>query len=175
MRYFYMLTAGINTQPIMNSLMRHHELWDADDTRTSFEGTPHADVHDILLRFGSPDGDDLEAVDTPAMALLGAKQMALDILKLVNGSRLGRVVITKTEPGKKILPHKDTLGKYAEYYTRYHIVLQGLPGSLFTCGDETVQMLTGQLFWFDAAAEHSVVNNSADDRIHMLVDVRIDV
>lgn len=176
MRYFYMLTEGINVQPIMNSLMRHHELWNADETRTTFEGTPHADVDDILLRFGSPDGDDLEATDTDAMhQLQGAKQMALDILKLVNGSRLGRVVITRTEPGKKILPHKDTLGKYAGYYTRYHVVLQGLPGSLFTCGDETVQMLTGSLWWFDAAAEHSVVNNSQDDRLHLLIDVRIDI
>lgn len=175
MRYFYCLTAGINITPIMTDIARCPDLWDADNLRTTFEGTPHKDVSDILLRFGSPDGDDLEARDLEAMRMVrSGKKTALDVMNLVGGSRLGRVVITRTPPGKRILPHRDVLGKYANYYTRYHLVLHGLPGSLFTCGDETVNMKTGELWWFNAAAEHSVINNSADDRIHMLIDVRVD-
>jgi len=52
-------------------------------------------------------------------------------------------------------------------------VLQGLPGSLYKCGDETVEMLTGEIWWFDAHSTHEVLNNSAGDRVHLLVDVRI--
>ncbi len=175
MRYFYRLAENANVLPIMAALSRQPDLWNADNCRREFEGTPHAATSDILLRFGSKDGNDLEAVDAPVMAKLpGVKNHALTVMGLVGGSRLGRVIITRLEPGKKILPHKDTEGAYSKYYTRYHLVLQGLPGSLFNCGDETVQMQTGELWWFNAAAEHSVINNSRDDRIHCLIDVRVD-
>lgn len=159
----------------MTALARQPEIWDGDDCRKTFDHSPHAAIHDILLRFGGKDGDDLEAIDSPLMARLPkAKDDILNIMRLVNGSRLGRVVLTRLEPGKKILPHADVMGAYAKYYTRYHLVLQGLPGSLFNCGDETVNMRTGELWWFSARDEHSVTNNSQDDRVHMLIDVRID-
>lgn len=175
MRYFFKLADNIEVIGTMIALSRQPSLWDADDCRKEFEESPHTQVSDILLRFGSKDGDDLEAVDSPLMNKLPkVKEIVLNIMRLVNGSRLGRVVVTRLEPGKKILPHADTRGAYSQYYTRYHLVLQGLPGSLFNCGNETVSMLTGSLWWFDAHAEHSVINNSADDRIHMLIDVRID-
>ena len=175
MRYFYKLAENVEVLPIMAAIARQPALWDNDDCRKSFENSPHTQVHDILLRFGTKDGDDLEATDTDLMSKLPrAKEIVLNIMRLVGGSRLGRVVITKVEPGKKIAPHSDVLGAYSKYYTRYHLVLQGMPGSLFNCGDETVQMMTGDLWWFDASSEHSVMNNSRDDRIHLLIDVRID-
>jgi quercetin dioxygenase-like cupin family protein len=34
-------------------------------------------------------------------------------------------------------------------------------------------METGSAWWFNAHKCHWVVNDSADDRIHMLVDVRL--
>lgn len=175
MRYFHRIAESVDVGQLMHAVARQHGLWDADKLRTTFDGTPHAEVNDILLRFGKPDGDDLDAEDREAIKLIpGAKTMALNLMHLVRGSRLGRVVITKLDPGKKILPHADTQGAYASYYTRYHLVLQGLPGSLFSCGDETVNMLTGEIWWFDASAVHALSNNSKDDRVHMLVDVRID-
>lgn len=175
MRYFYRLAEKVVVEPIMMDVQRQPELWNTNKMRTTFQGTPHGEVSDVLLRFGKPDGNDLEAADTEAMRLVrGAKATALSLMQGLGGSRLGRVVITKLEPGKKILPHKDVVGEYARYYSRYHVVLMGLPGSLFTCGDETVNMLTGEVWWFDAAAEHSLMNNSKDDRVHMLVDVRVD-
>jgi quercetin dioxygenase-like cupin family protein len=175
MQYFQKIAEGVMTLPLLHSLARHPEWWDTDTMRTTFEGTPHSEVHDVLLRFGAADGNDLEAVDFPVMAAVPkAKEMALDLMRLVSGSRLGRMVVTKLEPGKRIAPHADVKGLYSAYYTRYHIVLQGLQGSLFNCGDETVNMLTGDIWWFDAHAEHSLVNNSKDDRVHLLVDVRID-
>lgn len=175
MRYFYKLSEGLQVLPVMAAIARQPELWNTDNCRKTFDDSPHTQVHDMLLRFGLKDGDDLEAVDTPLMSKLpNAKATALTIMQVVGGSRLGRVVVTKLEPGKKISPHSDVKGEYSKYYTRYHLVLQGMPGSLFNCGDETVQMMTGELWWFNASAEHSVINNSRDDRVHMLIDVRID-
>lgn len=187
MRYFYRLVEGVRVLPLMAAIARQPQLWNQDNCRREFAETPHAATGDILLRFTdtglngtlrnsvSNYADCLEMIDRPAMQTLpDVKSEVLNVMRLVGGSRLGRVIVTRLEPGKKILSHKDVIGEYAKYYTRYHLVLQGLPGSLFSCGDETVQMLTGELWWFDASAEHSVANNSKDDRIHMLIDVRID-
>ncbi len=178
MKYFHRMTDGVIVMPLVHVLARNGQWWNADRKRTTFEGTPHGQVDDIILRFGLDNenvGDDLEAVNRDVLrSLPKATDMALDLMRLVGGSRLGRMVITKLGPGKKILPHADVVGEYADYYTRYHIVLLGKPGSLFTCGDETVCMQTGEIWWFDASAEHSVANNSNDDRIHLLVDARID-
>lgn len=175
MKYFQRLAENVGTLPLTHQLIRHPEWWNADKVRTTFDDSPHTAVSDILLRFGLPDGDTLEATDRPEFQqLIGAKGMVLDVMRMVGGSRLGRVIITKLEPGQKIAPHADVMGAYAHYYTRYHMVLQGHQGNLFGCGDESVHMLSGEIWWFDAHVEHWVANNSKDDRIHMLIDVRID-
>lgn len=168
-----------STIPLLNAVLRHPEWWNGDRARTSFEGSPHAQADDILARCCTTAGRDvseayvdLEAEDRPVMLQLPqAQDWALNLMRLVRGTRLGRVVFTRLAPGSRIEPHADQ-GLYADYYARYHVVLQGLPGSLFVCGDETVHMATGEVWWFNHRLEHSVINNSKDDRIHMIVDIR---
>jgi aspartyl/asparaginyl beta-hydroxylase (cupin superfamily) len=92
-------------------------------------------------------------------------------MRMVEGVTLGRVIITKLPPGKKITPHVDG-GAPATYFSRYQIALQSLPGALFTIGDETVNFESGEVWLIDNKKEHSVVNNSRDDRIVMIVDIR---
>jgi hypothetical protein len=82
-------------------------------------------------------------------------------------------MITKVAPGKGIRAHKDVLGAYAHYYTRYHVVLQGFEGSIFACGDEQVCMRTGEVWWFNANEMHEIKNASGEDRVHLLIDLRV--
>lgn len=181
MRFFHKLAEGVNVLPMMHVVMRNPQWWDEDMARTSFEGSPHVQANDIILRSCLTAGRslaeayvDLDAVDREVMAKIpGVKPLALDLMRMASGTRLGRVVIAKSEPGTEILPHADE-GSYADYYSRYHVVLQGLPGSMFNCGDEQVNMLTGEIWWFDHRVEHSLKNNSRDDRVHLIVDVRTD-
>lgn len=107
------------------------------------------------------------------MALLGAKQTALQIMGLVGGSELGRVLVTRLGPGKRILPHADE-GEYSKRFDRYHVCLQSLPGNVFRCGDESISPETGDLIWFNNKVEHEITNNSKDDRVTLIVDIRID-
>ena len=95
-------------------------------------------------------------------------------MKWTSAYELGRVLITRIPPGGQILPHRDDAGEYVNMrdIARYHVVIQGLPGSLYHCGNETVNMRTGQIWWFNAKLDHAVINESADDRIHLLCDVR---
>lgn len=158
----------------MSAIARQPHLWDSDKLRTGIANGPHADASDIILRFGKPDINDLyPSEDRTAMALLGAKGIALQILNLVGGSELGRVLITRLPPGKRILPHADE-GAYSERFDRYHVCLQSLPGNVFRCGDEQISPETGDLWWFANGIEHEIVNNSQDDRITLIIDCRID-
>jgi hypothetical protein len=154
--------------------MRHPELWDQDKLRTTIPGSPHGQARDILMRFGKPDVDDTGPFENrPSMAILGAMATVLSVMQLVGGSELGRVMITSLPSGARILPHADE-GLYARRMTRHQLMLQCMPGVQFICGGETFCAQTGDLFWFNSILEHEVINNSADDRFAMIIDVRID-
>lgn len=177
MKNFQCLGSGINVAPLLNAILRC-STWNTETLRTTAPGSPHTEVDDIWLRFNELGDDpasvidDHESINYPAwFKLPDAQAMCLDLMRQVRGERLGRVLITRLAPGKTIAPHIDG-GSHAKYYDRYHIVLQGLPGSLFRCGEETVCMRTGEAWWFQNSVEHEIINNSADDRIHLIVDIR---
>lgn len=180
MKNFQRLAFNLDVGPILHALQLQPDLWNENPLRQTFEGSPHAAVDDIWLRFGEPRdtikevGDDLEAVSFPAWHRLPqVRPLIYDLMRRVEAERLGRAIITRLAPGGRIDPHADVLGAYASYYSRYHIVLQGLPGAIFQSGDEAVQMRSGEVWWFNAAPVHAVFNNSADDRIHLLVDLKV--
>jgi quercetin dioxygenase-like cupin family protein len=185
MKHFQHIASGVDTIPLLHALQRHPHLWNTHRFRTTFENTPHSAVDDIWLRFSDPtiakDGDTAAVMADgncvwhhAASVLPQARVIILDLMRRVEAYELNRVVITRLAPGARILPHADNEGAYVHdpHRARYHVVLQGLPGSIYRTGDETVTMKTGEVWWFNALVEHEVLNNSADDRIHMLVDVR---
>jgi hypothetical protein len=189
----FQCVSNVNAMPLAHALQRKPYLWGEDDVRTTFPGSPHVEVDDILLRFEDMDAELVaEATRGNAAAraaleaaprswrpawheLPEAKPLVLDLMRATGAYELARVMITRLRPGGRIYPHADTEGEYANLpdIARYHLVLQGLAGSLFHCGNETVHMATGDIWWFDARQQHAVENNSVDDRIHLLIDVRV--
>jgi hypothetical protein len=116
--------------------------------------------------------DQHENVDQPAYKILHeARPLVMDLMHRVGGERLGRVIINKIAPGGKIYPHADTKD-HCEYYTRFHLVLWGKPGAVIRCDKEQMNMKTGDCFWFNNALEHEVINNSGEERISMVIDIR---
>lgn len=175
-----LLATGIDVVPLLLAMNRQPELWNQHELRREYPGTPHAECDDIWLRFqdlsvytdGQAIADAHESICYPAWwALPQARQLIFWLMARVEGERLGRCLITRLAPGERILPHEDG-GAHAAYYDRYHMVLQGFAGSVFRCGEESVQMRTGEVWWFQNAIEHEAINNSADDRIHLIVDIR---
>ena len=106
-----------------------------------------------------------------AIHLTAARKLVFSLMNTVEGERLGRVMINRIRPGGRIFPHADT-PEHANYWDRYHFCLQAQPGCIFRCGDEQVQMATGEAWFFRNELEHEVVNNSAADRLHLIVDIR---
>ena len=168
--------------PLLHAIQRQPNLWNQNTLRTQHPGTAHSQADDIWIRFNdlekwkaSHDAnsilDEHESVWYSAAHLLPVRPYIFDLMRRVEGERLGRVLITRLAPGKQILPHADG-GTHAEYYDRYHLALQSLPGFQFRCGDESVSMKTGECWWFDNGKEHTLLNNSADDRLTMIIDIR---
>lgn len=179
MNNFQRLATGVNVIPLMNAIIRDSALWNQNTLRTQHPGTAHAQVDDIWLRFNEIEedellkvADDTECVNYPAWwALPQARDLIFNLMRVVEGERLGRVLVTRLRPGARVTPHCDG-GAPATYYDRFHIVLHSRPGCVFRAGDEHVNMLTGEVWWFDNTKEHEVVNDSDDDRIHLIVDIR---
>lgn len=187
MRCFQQVGANLDIGPLLMALQAQPQLWNAHRFRTTYAGTPHTQVDDILLRFSAPEKtadpdqlrdvlEDMEPVFYPAWSQLPqARPLVFDLMRRFEAFQLGRVLITRLPPGGRIAQHADTDGNYVarDDGLRFHVVLQGLPGSLYHCGQETVQMLTGSAWWFQHREVHSVENHSADDRVHLLVDMRV--
>lgn len=190
MQNFICLSTGVDVASALLQIHQQPELWNQHTLRTRTPGTPHQQVNDIWLRMNdlekcqqaaARDGffDHRESINYPAWEKLPlARSLIMKTMAYVGGIRLGRCFVSKMAPGAEIAEHRDIgddLSKYYDtepYYSRFHIVLQGLPGSLFRCDDETVCMKTGEVWSFNGAELHSVVNNSADDRIHIVCDIR---
>lgn len=179
MKHFLKIAEGIDVMPLLIQLQHHQDLWSTNDVRQSFEDSPHRDVDDILLRFSDTSdpniGDQLVCENTPSFDVLNAaRQIVFALMATVRGTMLGRVMVTRLAPGKRIYPHSDVLGRYANTYKRFHVPLQCGSGCIFRAGDEEVGMRPGEVWDFNAHAEHEVVNNGSVDRIHLIVDIRTD-
>ena len=137
----------------MTALMERPELYQpGPEGSTKATGIPLRDQHG----------------DTPAMAALSVKRMALSVMQFSEASELGNVGIVKLEPGGKLdQPPLDG-------WTRFYAVLMATGGCMVSAGDEAVKMLSGDVWWVDGKEERAIRNNSQDDMIFMQIDVRID-
>jgi hypothetical protein len=177
LRHFQLIASQIDVVPLLNALAQRSDLWNENTLRTTHPQSPHQQTDDIWALFNAiPDDpeaviDDCEVVPYRAWAELPIRPLVLDLMRRVDGMRLGRVLISRLAPGKTIPEHVDQ-GAPATYYKRYHLALLSEPGAMNHSGDESVCYRMGEFWWFDNSVPHSIVNNSADDRIVLVMDVR---
>lgn len=165
--------------PLMVQIQRQ-ELWKADTYLRDYPQGPFEDVETIFLRFPPASVTEMEREGKDqheclwmdgALHLPAARPLIFSLMTTVEGERLGRVMINRIRPGGRIFPHADTPA-HARYWDRFHYVAQSSPGVVFRVGDEQVHMQTGECWWFQNLLEHEVINNSAEDRIHLVIDIR---
>ena len=181
---------SVDPTKLLMQIKQNPELWKEDTYLRDYPQGPFGEIESIMLRFpekrvfeqeeelekykqGLSHFDQHESIDYPAYTVLNeARSLVMGLMAYVQGERLGRVMINKIAPGGRIYPHADT-PEHTDYYTRFHVVLQSAPGCLFRADDEQVDMRTGDVFWFNNKLEHEVINNSAFDRISMVVDIKV--
>lgn len=194
MRNFAKIAEGIDVMGLRLALARKPELWGAYGVRHWHKQSVHgaAGLDDIILRYNKFDAvqdDFVEAVCAnldvecyPAWVMLPeAIELIAPLMLRVRGLELGRCMISRLAPGASIPAHSDRIAPAEEafpyrtplaiYYDRYHIVVSSASGTLFRTGEETIQMISGECWWFNNQLEHEVVNNSSEDRIHLIMDI----
>lgn len=182
MRDFLKVADGIEVRPLLIELQRQPHLWNQHTLRTTREGTAHSAVDDIWIRYNdiaecedlSKFNDEHESVWYPAYyALPSIRPIVFGLMSLVEGERLGGVLITRIPPGGKILPHADH-GWHVEHYDKYYVTLKNPVGCRFYSPDEFIEPKPGECWLFDNRKVHWVENNSDDDRITLIVCIRSD-
>ena len=176
--FLYLGNADLSA--LLGAIYQKPELWKADTYLRDYPQGPFGDTETIFLRFPPASVTELEQGKKDQheciwmdgiIHLPAARPILLWLMGRVEGERIGRVMINKLKPGGRIFPHADTPA-HAQYWDRYHMVLQSAPGCTFRAGDETIHMQTNSVWWFQNAVEHEVINNSTTDRIHMVVDIK---
>ena len=182
MRHFIKLGV-VDPLPLLLQIERHPELWNQHTGRTGYEGSPHADLSDIWLRWrpqehltssASHNEPFAELTWYPAMAALpAARAILMQIMGSVAGTALGGSLITKVPSTAAVKPHSDAGGWHAHYYrTKVYVVIKTNPNAINWCAGESYIPNAGDVFTFDNLKEHAVYNEGDDDRITMMTAIR---
>lgn len=177
MNNFKLIMTHIETHGLLDQIAQHPELWNTDDSWTrGKQGGAIYNTDNIVLRYNRSSDPRAPAFDwdKPAFSILHeAQKIIFDLMRALPGEHLAKVIITKLRPGEHIAPHIDMLPPgMAPYFQRYQIPLSVSQGVAFWCGEEELYMRPGNAYWFNNQLLHSVINNSDEDRISMLTDIR---
>lgn len=175
-----LLWSGVDVSGLVRDLEKNPQLWDANTFRRT-EGSPHLDLADIIVRYNdwaNFNGDRVafneehDSVWWEAYAHLPSiRTLVFDLMRRLCGERLGMVLITRIPAGRSCKPHKDA-GWHSRYYDKYAIQVKANEQQAF-CFDEC-KLVTkpGDVFSFDNAFTHWVTNDSAEERITLIVSIR---
>jgi Aspartyl/Asparaginyl beta-hydroxylase len=181
MKHFERVADGIDTKPFLDEIAANSDLWLVDASRQEKISTQretqtitlrsHADQAslDSSVRRAKPVGYRGRPSDM-ASRLPVASAFVDQLVRDMNGT-MGRAVMTNLRPQGVIYRHTDD-GLYWLLRDRYHLVLKSVNGSHFIAGGEEVRMQQGELWWFDPTVPHEAFNDSDDERIHIIVDVK---
>lgn len=195
MNNFLRIAEGIDVSPLLLAIHRKSHLWQEDTFLRHYPQGPFGEVETIFLRFPErvilPDGeegekmlalykenklpgyDQHESIDYPAYVELPEfRPVVMALMARIGGTRLGRVMINKVNPGGRIFRHADSPEHCRYWNNRMHVVLQSGRGNDFECDGEHVWMRPGEVWFFRHDLPHEVVNNSDSARIHLLVDIK---
>lgn len=181
--YYARVATDLDVLPLQKAILRQPKLFGKYPQRGNFEGSPHCAMKDIWVRYndiepylqrGNLDGfaDEHDSVWYPsAYAIPQVRKVVFDLMRIVEGERLGGILITKLPPGGKIEKHVDG-GWHASYYDKYFVPILNEEGATFSFEDGVIHPKVGEAYWFNNAVPHWVDNNTDSDRIAMIVCIR---
>ena len=174
MKAFNKIQSGLDVSKARQELSDNSHLFGQFNARKD-AGPVHAQMDDIWLRYGdiskldghmSDEHDSIWLVDLPE-----CKKLCFEVMALVDGERLGGVLITKLPAGGEILPHSDN-GWHAEYYDKYYIPIENEKGSEFCFESGVINPDIGDVWAFNNSYTHWVNNHSNSDRTAIIVCIK---
>lgn len=172
-----LLATGLPYGELHAQLLAAPHLWNRH--RQRLEQYAHSDISDIWVR-AAQDATNLqcfhephESVWYPAYYDLPAlRPIIFNVMRLVEGERLGGVLITKIPPGASVKPHVD-IGWHARYYDKFALQIAADEKQCFHFENASLVTMPGDLFTFDNSQVHWVTNDSDVDRITLIICIRV--
>jgi hypothetical protein len=171
---------------LQSQVLKCYEDFDLYPYRRINPQSPHAQMTDLWVRYNDvrpfEAKGDFKGFDDPhdsiwypiADKIPAVKDVVFDLMRLVEGERLGGILITKLPPGGKILRHTDG-GWHARYYDKFYVPILNAEGATFEFDDGVISPHLGHVWWFDNSQPHWVENRSDTDRIAMIVCIRTEM
>jgi hypothetical protein len=184
MNNFQLIDQAHRVEHLAVQLDAQPELWNRHSERKTAEGTPHAQMDDIWVRFRPR--EELTAPQRfvephfaafyPAWdALPALRHHFPSLMHRVRAVYLGGILITKIPPGGRILPHHDRGGWHAEFHNcKVYVPIKSNLAVRQSLRGETVIMQAGEAWTFDNLKVHSVENNGTTDRITAIICMRVE-
>ncbi len=180
---FKKLNRSFWVQELKNEILNRDDIWNKNGERVYTKDSPHSSVSDIWVRYNdvtkyresgdfSGINDEHDSIWYPeAYRLPSLRKIVFDLMREVEGERLGGILITKLPPGGKIARHVDK-SWHAGYYAKFYLPIQNAPGAEFHFSTGVIKPIEGEAYWFDNSCPHWVVNDSDTDRISLIVCIK---
>jgi len=127
----------------------------------------NTDAHPILQAFSIE--TDSEGARAPIMQQLPNVDKALQWLECpIISARLMAL-----KPNSHIKPHRDHDVCLAHGQARLHLPLTTSDDVVFTVADERLPAKAGEMWYVDIDQVHSVDNHSDQERLHLVIDVKV--
>lgn len=183
MSYFQKIR-DFDVSALRAQLQASPDLWGAFGWRK--ELGPHTRMTDIWVRYNdirpfqarssmAGFNDEHDSVWYPAYRRLPAlKDIIYPLMAEVEGERLGGVLITRIPHGAGIDTHVDA-GWHVDYFDKFYVSVESAPGARFNCHagyGEVLEPKVGEVWRFDNRLPHSVVNDSGQDRVTLIVCIK---
>lgn len=177
---FSRVSSALDVSSAITEIQCNSHLFGELNARKGEIDSPHYEMDDIWVRYGdvsalvesgdyssiADEHDSIWLKDMPAV-----RRVCFDIMAMVDGERLGGVLITRLQPGGEIKPHTDS-GWHASYYRKYYVPIKNEIGSVFGFECGAIKAVAGEVWEFDNSVPHWVNNYSDSERIAMIVCIK---
>ena len=116
---------------------------------------------------GDADNDSFAGAMRPTAYLLKSPYLRQVLSRI--GAVWGRTRLMKLTGHAEVSPHFD-VNYYWRTRARVHVPIVTKPSVRFICGEGEVNMRPGECWIFDTWRTHHVINESDDERIHLVAD-----
>lgn len=183
MKPFELLDVKLDVEALQREVLACDRFDEIHYRRTS-PNSPHYEMTDLWVRYNdiknfAPLGDGKSTFNdehdsvwySVSEELPSIKKVCFDLMRSVDGERLGGILVTKLPPKGKIHRHVDS-GWHAAYYDKFYIPITTPKGSFFGFDGGDIHSELGQAWWFDNSIPHWVENDTDEERISMIVCIR---
>jgi hypothetical protein len=196
LRNFHRVLSGLDVRPLLKQIYvegaRDPKFWTKDQSWTGADRETVLSGHEnVVLNEPRKITAFNPHPEQYAFTLLSEAAPIIEkLMTAVKGVQLGRVMISRMEPGECVEPHADVtmmtehmspfMPNYdptkikrtpvPPVYQRYQIPIHG-DDARFFCGEEELVMRPGEAWWFANTLSHHV-ENGIGVRIALIADIR---